>query len=119
MQCISSSTYWLLFYLWNYGHLPTLRATFTKILEKAKAMMVEEGKLGQVEGSKAIPAINLRRAVPRLPGQDVSAYDSYTGEIQEGRRVLQLEIDDTEADRLDPIIDYVKKKRLHTKMLGK
>ena len=52
------------------------------MLEKAKAMIMEEGKLSQVEGSKAIPAINLRRAVPRLPGQDVSAYDSYTGEIR-------------------------------------
>ena len=76
LQCISSSTYWFLFYLWNYGYQTTLTAAFIKMLEKAKAMMVEEGKLSQVEGSKAIPAINMRRAVPRLPGQDVSAYDS-------------------------------------------
>ena len=105
--------------MWNYGHQSTPRATFTKMLEEAKAMMVEEGKLSQVEGLKAIPAINLRRAVPRLPWQDVSAYASYTGEMQEGRRVLKLEIDDDEADKLEPIIDYVKKKGLHTKMLGK
>ena len=55
----------------------------------------------------------------RIPGQDVLTYDSYTGEMQEGRRVLQMEIDDDEADRIEPIIEFVKRKGLHLKMLGK
>ena len=118
LQCINSSTYWLFFYLWNFGHIPTLRGEVVNMLEVAKEMMVDEGKLSIEEGEKDIPAINLRRAVPRLPGVDTSIFDKYTGEMQEGRRCLQLEIDDDEAASLEPVVEYAKKEGLHLKMLG-
>ena len=58
------------------------------MLDVAKGMMIEEGKLSLEEGEKDIPAINLRRAVPQLPGVDTSIFEKYTGERQEGRRCL-------------------------------
>ena len=56
--------------------------------------------------------------MPRLPGVDTSIFDKYTGEMQEGRRCLQLEIDDDEAASLEPVVEYAKKEGLHLKMLG-
>ena len=82
LQCINSSTYWLFFYLWNFGHIPTLRGEVVNMLEVAKGMMIEEGKLPLEEGEKETPAINLRRAVPCLPGVDTSIFEKYTGECR-------------------------------------
>ena len=70
-----------LFYLWNYGHLPTLKVEVEKMLELASSEMVEKGVLLVEEVSRGIPAINIRRAVPRLPGMDHSTYSNYTGEM--------------------------------------
>ena len=72
LQCISSSTYWLFFYLWNYGYIPMLRGDIERMLEMARDVMIQDGRMRAEEGSRSMPAINLRRAVPRLPGTDAS-----------------------------------------------
>ena len=52
--------------------MPMLRADIGKMLEMTRDAMIKNGSMPAKEASKSMPAINMRRAVPRLPGTDVS-----------------------------------------------
>ena len=112
LQCLESETPWLFFNLWNYGHTETLLHELNLVFEAAKIRMVAAGRLTEDEAKLAIPPLNFRRNVVKLKGVDTSQFDHYTNEMDEGRRVLFLEVDKDLVPAVDKIMNFVKEREL-------
>ena len=63
--------------------------------------------------NEVVPAINFRRAVPKLPGMDTSTLKS------EGRRTMQLKVDTEKMEQLEKLIDCIKENDLLKPIWGR
>ena len=68
-------TAWIAFHVYNYTHPKILKAEFVEILKTAKLIL--EFGIDAIDPSmelfnEDVPDINFRRAVPKLPGMDIS-----------------------------------------------
>jgi hypothetical protein len=66
----------------------------------------------------SLPGINIRRGVPKLPGQPGSNFRDYSREMQEARRAHLIECDIKEIPFLRVLISYIKEMKLAVRIWG-
>jgi hypothetical protein len=73
LQCVETVTPFIIFYLYTFNDIATLRAELTDLLKKAHEELESNFMLLEEFEYSKIPEINIRRGVPKLPGQDLSS----------------------------------------------
>ena len=74
-------TPFIIFYLYTFNDIATLRVELTDLLKKAHAELECNFMLLEEFQYSLIPEINIRRGVPKLPGQPGSQFRDYSREM--------------------------------------
>ena len=81
LQCVETVTPFINFYLYTFNDIATLRVELTDLLKKAHAELECNFILPEEFQYLSIPEINIRRRVPKLPGQPGSQFRDYSREM--------------------------------------
>ena len=81
LQCVETVTPFIIFYLYTFKDIATLRIELTDLLKKAHAELECNFMLPEEFQYLSIPEINFRRGVPKLPGQPGSQFRDYSREM--------------------------------------
>ena len=119
LQSFLSETPFMFFFLHNNGDAHNNAREFRSILQQAKDLLIEENSLDEIYINRTIPQIALRRNVPKLPGQDTSAFNKWPQQLQQSRRVMHAEVDLDDKDFLSLLIDTIKSRKLLIPIWGK
>jgi hypothetical protein len=84
-------TPFIIFYLYTFNDIATLRAKLTDLLKKAHEELESNFMLLEEFQYSTIPEINIRRRVLKLPGQPGSQFRNYLREMQEARQAHLIE----------------------------
>jgi hypothetical protein len=112
LQCVETITPFITYYLYTFNDIATLRAELTLLLEEAHQGMQENLMLPEKFKHAKIPEINIRRGVPKLPGQPGNHFRNYLREMQEARRAHLIECDVKAIPFLWTLISYINKRKL-------
>jgi hypothetical protein len=85
LQCEETSTPFVLYFLYTFNDITTIRGELTSLLEEALQGMKDDFTLPDEFEYTSLPDINIRRGVPKLPGQPGSSFRDYSREMQEAR----------------------------------
>ncbi len=85
LQCVETVTPFIIFYLYTFNNIATLRVELTDLLKKAHAELECNFMLPEEFQYSLIPEINNCRGVPKLTGQPGSQLRDYSREMQEAR----------------------------------
>ncbi len=83
LQCVESVTPFIIFYLYTFNDIATLRAELTDLLKKAHEELESDFMLPEEFQYSTTPEINICRGVPKLLGQPGSQFRDYSPEMQE------------------------------------
>ncbi len=108
LQSLGTGTEYYIFEVYNYCNSKMIARELRDMLELAKEDLSVKGRLSEGFESKAIPFINLRRGVPKVPGQDTSVFRKYSDEMQEARRVFHVEVSNDEQAYLKELMEHLK-----------
>jgi hypothetical protein len=81
LQCVETVTPFIIFYLYTFNDIATLCVELTDLLKKAHAELECNFMLPEEFQYSSIPEINIRRGVPKLPGQPGSQFRDYSREM--------------------------------------
>ena len=93
LQCEETMTPYIIYFLYTFNDLTTLRGELTSLLEEALQGMKDDLSVPDEFEYAPLPGINIRRGVPKLPGQPGSNFRDYSREMQEARRAHLIECD--------------------------
>lgn len=116
LQTFNSSTPVAVYLLYNLGHQPTLIKELTTILEEARNIGMENS---MEENWEEVPSLTFRLNVPRLPGQDTSAFNKYSRQENMARKVLHVECDTKQENYVKELVQIAKDVGLVEKMWGR
>jgi hypothetical protein len=85
LQCVETVTPFIIIYLYTFNDIATLCVELMDLLKKAHAELECNFMLPEEFQYSLIPEINIRRGVPKLPGQPGSQFHDYLQEMQEAR----------------------------------
>ncbi len=111
-------TPFIIFYLYTFNNITTIRAELAELLKKAHADLESDFILPDEFQYSPIPEINIRRRVPKLPGQLGSQFRDYSQEIQEAHWAHLIECDVQVIPFLMLLINHVKERWLTTLVWG-
>jgi hypothetical protein len=86
-----------------------MTSRLTSLLEEALQGMKDDFTLPDEFEYASLPDINIRRGVPKLPGQPGSNFRDYSREMQEARRAHLIKCNIKEIPFLRVLISYIKK----------
>ncbi len=118
LQCEEMVTPFIIYFLCTFNDIATLRGELTSLLEEAHQGMKEDFTLPEEFEHANLPVINIRRGVPKLPGQPGSNFCDYSREMQEARQVHLIECDIKEIPFLRALISYIKDMKLAVRIWG-
>ena len=87
-------------------------AELSSLLEEALQGMKDDFALPDKFKHAPLPDINIRRGVPKLPGQPGSSFCNYSRDMQEARRAHLVEYNIKAIPFLRALISYIKNKKL-------
>ncbi len=118
LQCVETVTPFIIFYLYTFNDITTVRAELAELLKKAHADLESNFTLLDEFQYLPIPEINIRRGVPKLPGQPGSRFCNYLQEMQEAHWAHLIECDVQAIPFLTLLINHVKEWRSTTPVWG-
>jgi hypothetical protein len=118
LQCVETVTPLIIFYLFTFNDIATLRAELTDLLKKAHEELESDFMLPEEFQYSTTPEINIRRGVPKLLGQPGSQFRDYSREMQEAQRAHLIECDVQAIPFLMLLINHVKDRRLTALVWG-
>ncbi len=118
LQCVETVTPFIIFYLYTFNDITTIRAELAELLKKVHADLESNFILPDEFQYLPIPEINICRGVPKLPGQPGSQFCNYSREMQEARRAHLIECDVQAILFLMLLINHVKEWWLTTPVWG-
>jgi hypothetical protein len=108
LQCEETMTPFIIYFLYTFNDIATLRGELTSLLEEALQGMKDNFTLLDKFKYASLPDINICRGVLKLPGQPGSNFWDYSHEMQEARRAHLIECDIKEIPFLRVLISYIK-----------
>ncbi len=118
LQCEETSTPFVIYFLYTFNDIATIRGELTSLLEEALQGLKDDFTLPDEFEYNSLPDINIRRGVPKLPGQPGSSFRDYSREMQEARRAHLIECDIKEIPFLRVLISYIKERKLAVRIWG-
>jgi hypothetical protein len=112
-------TPFIIYYLYTFNDIATLRAELTSLLEEAHQGMQDDLMLPEEFEHANIPEINIRRGVPKLPGQPGNHFHHYLQEMQEARRAHLIECNVRAIPFLWTLISHMKEWKLTAPIWGR
>jgi hypothetical protein len=82
IQCEETMTPFIIYFLYTFNDIATIREELTSLLQEALKDMKDDYTLPDEFEFSPIPVINIRRGVPKLPGQPGSNFRDYSREMQ-------------------------------------
>ncbi len=108
LQCMETVTLFIIFHLYTFNNIATLCIELMDMLKKAHAELECNFMLPEEFQYSSIPEINIRRGVPKLPGQPESQFCDYSREMQEARRARLIECDVQAIPFLTLLLNHIK-----------
>jgi hypothetical protein len=118
LQCIETVTPFIIYYLYTFNDSATLRAELISLLVKAHQGLESNFLLPEEFKIIKIPEINIRRGIPKLPGQPGAQFCDYSREMQEARHAHLIECDVQAIPFLRLLINYIKDQKLAAPIWG-
>ena len=118
IQCEETTTPFIIYFLYTFNDIATIREELTSLLNEALKEMTEDLILPDEFELSSLPVINIRRGVPKLPGQPGSNFRDYSREMQEARRAHLIECDIKAIPFLRLLINYIKEHKLTIPIWG-
>ena len=123
LKSFATETTHVIYCLHNQGHEKTIIDELTSILTTVRDVTEAEGMLNLeddgFDGSRPVPAMALRRNVPKIPGQDTSVFQNYPNHLKQARKCFHIEIDKREAKWLSLLIELAKTRELFEPAWGR
>ncbi len=108
LQCVETVTPFIIYYLYTFNDIATLRRELTDLLKKAHQDLESNFMLPEEFEHSKILDINIRQGVPKLAGQPGSQFWDYSREIQEVRQAHLIKCNVQAIPFLRLLIDYIK-----------
>jgi hypothetical protein len=118
LQYVETVTPFIIFYLYTFNNIAALCVELTDLLKKAHAELECNFMLPEEFQYSLIPEINIRRGVPKLPGQPGSQFRNYLREMQKARQAHLIECDVQVTPFLLLLLNHVKDRRLTAPVWG-
>jgi hypothetical protein len=118
LQCEERVTPFIIYFLYTYNDIATLRGELTSLLEEAHQGMKEDFTLPEEFEHANLPDINIRCSVPKFPGQPGSNFRDYSREMQEACQAHLIECNIKEIPFLRTLISYIKEMKLAVSIWG-
>ena len=118
LQCEETMTPFIIYFLYTFNDITTLWGELTSLLEEALQGMRDDLTLPDKFEYSPLPDINIRRGVPKLPGQPGSNFRNYSREMQEAQRAHLIERDIKAIPFLRLLISYIKDNKLAARIWG-
>ena len=83
IQCKETMTPFIIYFLYTCNDIETIRSEMTSLFKEALQGIKDDFMLPDEFESSPLPDINIRRGVPKLPGQPGSNFRNYSREMQE------------------------------------
>jgi hypothetical protein len=112
IQCKETMTPFIIYFLYTFNDIATIRGEITSLLEDALRGMKDDSMLPDEFEFSSLPVINIQRGVPKLPGQPSSNFPDYSRKMQEARRAHLIEGNVREIPFLCLLINYIKENKL-------
>ena len=107
-----------LYHLLNTGHQDTILLELKGILEDARDREVEADMFYQWAGHD-IPDLGMRLNVPKIPGQDTTAFKGWPRRLQWFRKVLHVECDSNAVPMIQDLVAAAKRRGMFKPVWGK
>ncbi len=104
LQCTETCTPFIIYYLYTFNNLATIRSELTSLLMQNDFIVPEE-----FEHHK-LPEINICWGIPKLPRQSDQQFQKYTWDMQEARWAHLIECDTSKIPFIHALINYIKVK---------
>ena len=118
LQCEETMTPFIIYFLYTFNDIATLQGELTSLLEEALQGMRDDLTLPDEFEYSPLPDINIRRGVPKLPGQPSGNFCNYLHEMQEARWAQQIECNIKATPVLRVLISYIKDNKLAARIWG-
>jgi hypothetical protein len=118
LQCKEMMTSFIIYFLYTFNDITTLRGKLTSLLEEALQGMKDAFTLPDEFEYALLLDINIRRGVPKLPGQPGSSFRNYSRDMQEAQRAHLIECNIKAIPFLSALISYIKDKKLAVRIWG-
>jgi hypothetical protein len=118
LQCVETVTPFIIYYLYTFNDITTLRAELTDLLKRAYDDLESKFMIPEGFQHSTIPEINIHRGVLTLPGQPGSQFWDYSWEMQEAQRAHLIECDVQAIPFLRLLINHIKECKLTTPIWG-
>jgi hypothetical protein len=112
LQCEETMTPFIIYFLYTFNDIATLRGELTSLLKEALQGMKDDLMLPDEFDYSPLLDINIHRGVPKLPGQPGSNFRDYSREMQEARRAHLIECNIKAIPFLHTLISYIKDNKL-------
>jgi hypothetical protein len=119
LQCKETMTPFIIYFLYTFNDIATLRGELTSLLEEALQGMKDEFTLPDEFEYAPLLDINICCGIPKLPGQPGSSFCNYSCEMQEARRAHLIECDIKAIPFLRTLISYIKDNKLTVRIWGR
>ena len=108
-----------IFHLRNDNTPEMILAEFVRILSEAKDIAEIEDMEGSMQYSwKEIPAMNVRKLMPKIVGQDTKMFQGWSGRQHEMRKTITIEADEDEVEMIQYWVEIAKNRRIFQKFWG-
>jgi hypothetical protein len=118
LQCMETVTPFIIYYLYTFNDTATICVELTSLLEEVRQGMQDDLTLSEEFEYAKTPEINIRRGVPKLPGQPGQHFCDYSREMQEARRAHLIKCDVNAIPFLQTLIGYMKEQKLAAPIWG-
>jgi hypothetical protein len=118
IQCEETMTPFIIYFLYTFNDIATIREELTFLLKETLRDMTDEDTLPEEFAFATLPTINIRRGVPKLPGQPGTNFRDYSREMQEARRAHLIECNVKAIPFLRMLINYIKDHKLTVPIWG-
>jgi hypothetical protein len=118
LQCVETVTPFIIYYLYTFNNITTLRVELTDLLKKAHEDLESNFMIPEEFQYSTIPEINIRQGVPKLPGQPGSQFRDYSHKIQEAQGAHLIKCNVQAVPILKLLINHIKECKLTTPVWG-
>jgi hypothetical protein len=118
LQCIETCTPFIIYYLYTFNDLATIRYELSSLIGQAYKGMQNNFILPEEFEHHQLPKINIRRGISKLPGQSGQQFRKYMRDVQEARQAHLIECDTSKIPFLCALINYIKEHKLVAPIWG-
>ena len=109
-----------IFHLRNDNTPETILEEFRLTLDEAQVIAEYEDEDGWLRFSiHELPAMSIRKLMPKIPGQDTSIFKKWNGKQQDNRKVLVIEADEGDVEMIHYLVELAKNRQLFEKRWGR